>query len=866
MATSDGSLNTDIIRSLLSELVDKFKESNRNDKGSQKQTEQIISALRELNTNVKDSKLDTEQLVNELSDKIAKKLNPIIKEASNEEIKALHDINEEQKQAERLNKAAKNGNPSNTQQGQRNINPNATEEEANNVNGNGGNGGGGNNAAGAASPGRGGSKWGKAAFVAAEAAVVAGGMLTTEIKKGLDSSFKAFNTLSEAGNTFNGSVMEMRKAAYDSGMTLEQFTKDLSDSNSSFKVLGTETIVRFNKAISQVTEANLGLAITTDQRINYEQDYINILQAQGQSARQSTQDTSDGFLELIKQSRQLSNVFGDSASSIAKATADYLNSKEGFLNVSSLVQNQQNAAEFNSVGRNLGRYYQLDDKTIQAIMSYSATGYASQDLRRFQGQGGTGLVEAIAETLRPIARSMGRFDSSRLGDLIANTNSQIARQTSSFDRINSQGRAAQLDNMNDTYATGMTVSNAARLARSRNSSDIISAFNNINTTGTEMTQSVTQAYQNTNINAPMAQEAVQNASMQGLEHTIHSFEDIYKSQTQDLAKRMMDLSDSIKNQTSMTGKMISQMDKTVSSVVGKTGNNSFVRGISEVAMVAGPIIAPIVGAYLGSKVMGRILQSTLTNMHLEGGGRSGILNTLRGEARNAARAAEKGASKSAGRAGANIVERTGLRTLGKFALEKLPLVGTGLGFGLQGYDLYKDHVSGNRDAEERDVKGIKTTMGTTLTGAAIGAGIGAQFLGVGAIPGAIIGAGIGYTVGDIGNMFFNSEKEKDDKNTKILDNIKNKQDLTSHKINNIDKNSTIEHNQTETNTSPEEKTQQNTATTNEKLEELIGLFHNLIDSNNGIHQETTTQNNLLFDRLNNKNNYPSIIRTTNQIN
>lgn len=108
---------------------------------------------------------------------------------------------------------------------------------------------------------------------------------------------------------------------------------------------------------------------------------------------------------------------------------------------------------------------------------------------------------------------------------------------------------------------------------------------------------------------------------------------------------------------------------------------------------------------------------------------------LLGRAFRAAPVAAKGGGLLAGTLGA-------AKGLAKFGVGKLAVP---VGVGLSAYGLGKSIKNGNTD-------GI-IDNGASLTGTAIGAGIGTLFGGVGAIPGAMIGGLVGTGVGKLTNLF-----------------------------------------------------------------------------------------------------------------
>lgn len=855
-------VNNDIIRSLLNELINKVNET-KGDRNIQKQNDKIISALNDVKNSIDNTKIDTEKLVNELSDKISSKINKVIEETSAEEIQNLKEIDKTNKHENRIKE-------DNAKSSNRTINPNATEENANKVDGGGrGKPPSSENDSSGGGKGNGTSKW----AIAAEFALATAGVAIDELHKGLDSTFKSYNALSEAGNNFNGSALEMRKSAYDSGMTLEQFTKTVSTSNASFKILNTDTIVRFNKAVSDAANSNTQLSLTTEQRNDYEQDYINVLAAQGKTAKQSTKDTQDGFIDLVKQSRQLSSVFGESAESIAKKATEFLNSQEGFVNVISMMRNRENAQEFTSVAQSMGRQLQLPENLQNAIMNFASSGFASQDLIKFMGQsqGSTQLVHQMVDVLKPIAQSTEKFDITKIGPSIANAYSNISKISTPFDRVNNETRGEMAAYRNPQYEAQFITSNAARAASILNPEDILSKANSINANGDIIEQNAQNAYNNKNINEPRSQDTVQTTALVSFRETTKSFEDAYKNVTDNLGKHMNDLTDKIIDNTGAVGKAANMFDKSTSKIIDGIMQIPGVSGGAGVGLTLGHVLADAVGPLIGTTIAGRIAVSGLRNMHSSGGGKRGFIRDMSrlprmfGSAKNTEEAAE-GVAKSG--IGSKILKA------GKFGAKLTGEIGVPLGFALQGYNMLKDYTGGDKENLKKDTAGMGNLAAATATGALLGSVI--------PFAGTAVGAGVGFTVGELANAFGadkwlsdniqtmnhpGSIKKDIDKNKEIVDNIKDKNQIKPHKINDFkEENKKTQEENDKVNKEDEQENKQNDLDSiMENVQEIVNLLKTLTQTSGNIHSETETQNNLLYDQFTKLNNKPQSVVRINKI-
>lgn len=851
-------VNNDIIRSLLNELINKVNET-KGDRNIQKQNDKIISALNDVKNSIDNTKIDTEKLVNELSDKISSKINKVIEETSAEEIQNLKEIDKTNKHENRIKE-------DNDKSSNRTINPNTTEENANKVDGGGrGKPPSSENDSSGGGKGNGTSKW----AIAAEFALATAGVAIDELHKGLDSTFKSYNALSEAGNNFNGSALEMRKSAYDSGMTLEQFTKTVSTSNASFKILNTDTIVRFNKAVSDAANSNTQLSLTTDQRNDYEQDYINVLAAQGKTAKQSTKDTQDGFIDLVKQSRQLSAVFGESAESIAKKATEFLNSQEGFVNVISMMKNRENAQEFTSVAQSMGRQLQLPENLQNAIMNFASSGFASQDLIKFmgQGQGSTQLVHQIVDVLKPIAQSTGKFDITKLGPSIANAYNNISKISTPFDRVNNETRGEMAAYRNPQYEAQFVTSNAARAASILNPEDILSKANSINANGDIIEQNAQNAYNNKNINEPRSQDTVQTTALVSFRETTKSFEDAYKNVTDNLGKHMNDLTDKIIDNTGAVGKAANMFDKSTSKIIDGIMQIPGVSGGAGVGLTLGHVLADAVGPLIGTTIAGRIAVSGLRNMHSSGGGKRGFIRDMSRLPRSIFRSAKNTEKAVEGVAKSGIGSK--ILKAGKIGGKVIGIAGTALDIGSDGLDVYKDFKN-NKDEHQKHVDEAK--LGINATSTAIGAAIGSLGFGIGAVPGAIagnlVGEGINYLGGDQLIAHFLDKNNKDiDKNKEIVDNIKDKNQIKPHKINDFkEENKKTQEENDKVNKEDEQENKQNDLDSiMENVQEIVNLLKTLTQTSGNIHSETETQNNLLYDQFTRLNNKPQSVVRINKI-
>lgn len=770
-------INNDIIRSLLNDLINKVNET-KGDKNLQKQNETIISTLKDISQNIKNNSLDTENLAKEIAKEISDKITPVIRETSDNEIKTIQDVNDEPQHSGKVEDSSKPKN---------NINPDATEPS-------------GPSSKISSEMSKRFSKI-NLASAALETSLAALGVAAVEVNKGLENTYRSFSTLSDAGINFGGSAEQMRKAAVDSGMSLEQFTKNLTNSNGLFRTLGTEEISRFNRAVVDASNKTEGLALSVEQRQSFEQDYIDNLVSQGRLRTASDTDVTNGFIDLAKQSRGLSSVFGESADSIAKKASDFLKTREGYANVTSLMANQQNSQLFTSLAQTMFEKLQVPENLRRDIMNYSATGVQSTELRKYMASSAanTNQINDLIRPLSQIANSRSNVNIQEIMPTVARSIERIGQTRTQYDMLDRTQRGVMNAYQNPLWNNEITASNTANQARNF---DFRSMMDNLNKTltGIENTSTLTRAANTRNqisqTTIPMLTDAAQSAAMNTMKETILASEKTFQHSVESVTNSMNKLADRYISNTSSIDKLTSTIAKAADNPVGHFG-------IGTMAL-AGDVIATAVGAMLGHSLPGIIGMSILRGTHHSGGGISSIIRSLRGHlpglmngffksssegvkstATNAAEHAtgdlangikgmersSSSLSRSIGSLVKNVSESGALKTVVKRAA---PIATAGIA----AYDLannYNDYKTGKETHDQWKENNYKEvgSAGGGLAGASAGALAGAAIgsvvpilgtaLGglIGGVAGGMLGSSVGSTIGDTGYHLMNSPTKKE---------------------------------------------------------------------------------------------------------
>lgn len=877
-------LNSDVIRSLLNELITKVNET-KGDKKIQKQNDEIISALKELSSKTNDNKIDPVIFAKEIAEKISDKLVPILKETSEDQVNATKEAAEEEHHSSNTNNPGNNNTGSgngggNGGNGGNTIDPDATEPNRNLAKA----------ANGAAKSLSGMSKVVNIAAKGAELGLIAIAGVSVEAKKGLDNTFKAFNQISDTGLTFNGSAEKMRQSAAESGMSLDQFTKSVTSSSNTFRTLSPDQISRFNRSVVDASNSMQGLALTTEQRQDYENDYMSMISSQGQIQQQTTQSVQDGFVNLVKTSRDLSTVFGDSASSIAKAATDFLKSRDGFTSATMLTQNQGNVQTVAMSSRELFNGLGIKEDIQNALLTASATGIMTPALQKFMSasSGNAEQVRAIMSALGPIMRSSSLVSGREAGRLMLSAVHQIANTRTNYDRASVPMRAMMSNYPNENYENNISASMTARAARNFDINGLQQRLEQTDNSANHPDRMLSNAAMANRIETqdiPMSHDAVQTQAMVRFQNTITEGLNLYHSSMTQATDYLNNNSKALSHNTDIIDNMSAAMIKFIGTL---PGSHALIGG----ATMGGEVLGDMFHAIGGT--IGTLGTLAVAGFGRHGGGVNALAKQLARLTRSIPGALSKTGTRAATGAAESGAEMAGEGVASSAASRLLPGVGR-LGGGvvagglsafelMNNYNNYKEGKESHDDWKHNNYDEIGSGVGG-VAGAALGSLVGP----LGTIAGGIAGAYIGKTLGDVGYNFFNSgsehnpihhdnipvQKNKDkkvltsedylkniDKNVELIRNIVNPLDIITNNTqqtnpvtgqpNNIPVSTDIDNDFT--NTKASNKTEADLDSMVRGIEDMLTILTTIANSISTNVVETQTQNTMVHDLLNRLNN------------
>ena len=97
----------------------------------------------------------------------------------------------------------------------------------------------------------------------------------------LDQTLKNFRELSEVGQTFSGGMLDMYRTAFESQMTLDQFSQAVKNSSGAVSALGLRRFGELSAETRELAQQFGSFGMTTDQLNQYMGDYIEIQRAAG---------------------------------------------------------------------------------------------------------------------------------------------------------------------------------------------------------------------------------------------------------------------------------------------------------------------------------------------------------------------------------------------------------------------------------------------------------------------------------------------------------------------------------------------------------------------------------------------------------
>jgi len=155
------------------------------------------------------------------------------------------------------------------------------------------------------------------------------GSALTSLASIVDETVDSYRSFSEIGAGFGGSLTEMRRAAADSGMYLDEFAQFMANNSSTMMLLGTtvsEGAKRFNNMNAAIRSSGdlEGLAKLGFTLVDVNEgmaEYVELQGMMGHLQGRSTRDLANGSAQYLEQLDRLSKLTGKSRKELAERMA-----------------------------------------------------------------------------------------------------------------------------------------------------------------------------------------------------------------------------------------------------------------------------------------------------------------------------------------------------------------------------------------------------------------------------------------------------------------------------------------------------------------------------------------------------------------
>ena len=238
---------------------------------------------------------------------------------------------------------------------------------------------------------------------------ILGGSLGVTIMMALQDQTAMYRELVDVGQTFNGNMLNMNRAAFTAGLTLDQFAILVKSAGESAALLGMARFADLNKNVRSAL-LNFGSFGMSIQEVN--ESFANYVESQrisGTIQKFTNEELQRGFQSLAENAAFYAEITGKSAKELRAAVVDVRNNALGFQaflqtlprEMQSTVQRQFDSvtaglvAVFGDAGRRLSQ--ELGDSLAYGSAAFSET---ARMLTMISPQVGSSLQELVEANRR----------------------------------------------------------------------------------------------------------------------------------------------------------------------------------------------------------------------------------------------------------------------------------------------------------------------------------------------------------------------------------------------------------------------------------------------------------------------------------
>lgn len=149
-----------------------------------------------------------------------------------------------------------------------------------------------------------------------------GGALLSQMMDGAESLVRTYKDVAESGQTFNGSVFGMARAAAESGLPLKEFAATLKKNSKVMAVYGQKPVMELAKSVRQNSERFGMYGYTIDGLNDVTMEYMATQRLFGNSSIINNQRTAVSAQKLAHQIGALAKTTGESREHILRITMD----------------------------------------------------------------------------------------------------------------------------------------------------------------------------------------------------------------------------------------------------------------------------------------------------------------------------------------------------------------------------------------------------------------------------------------------------------------------------------------------------------------------------------------------------------------
>jgi hypothetical protein len=272
----------------------------------------------------------------------------------------------------------------------------------------------------------------------------AGTMLGAVLGKMTDvamSRADSYREILASGEGTVSSMQDLGRRAAQAGLTVDQFTKAMSNGTQGARALGAIKFADVRKSVVEMSKASGYMGMLPDQITEVTSTYAEILRLQGQSHSLNTSQMADGIMSIVKSSETTAHILGITREDALKAQAE-------------LAKDQQ----LNAVMRAKG----IDQNTARSLVTMAEATYGQSGKDRLLDQltfGQVGPASAQFAAIDPTASgALGR-----IGDLVNSgaKGSELLSQSAAElkkagrEQFNDKGRTEQFAQLARLNASGM---------------------------------------------------------------------------------------------------------------------------------------------------------------------------------------------------------------------------------------------------------------------------------------------------------------------------------------------------------------------------------------------------------------------------